>query len=56
MEYEIVITKREKNPDYTPCHSPYEKEKPQYLSTRDLFTVLTEEEFKAIKKAVLEVM
>lgn len=58
MEYEIVITKRQKNPEYSPCRDPYDRrpEQDPYLFSQDLRTVLTEEEFKAVKKACLEVM
>lgn len=58
MEYEIVITKREKNPNYTPKkpYEHYQEEVEFYLSQKVLSVVATEEEFKAIKKACLEVM
>lgn len=54
MEYEITILKREPNPNYMPerpCNYPGNE---QYISARQLSTVLTEEEFKKIRDAVLK--
>ena len=58
MEYQIVITKREKNPAFEPNKTYYHhNEMPlEYLEWKCLTTVLSEEEFKAVKKACLEVM
>lgn len=56
-EYEMVITKREKNPEFKPGKVYYNEreQEPQFLSTKELHTVLTETEFQAVKKSVLEV-
>lgn len=58
MIYEITITKREENPDFKPGKTYYSEREcePQFLSTKELHTVLTETEFMAVKKACLEVM
>lgn len=66
MEYKITITKREENPKYdfeqvkkyadrmygTRDFDPATME--EYIECNALVVNLTEEEFKAIKKAVLE--
>lgn len=50
-EYEMVITKREKNPDYKEGPRHYSDcEKPKYLSVKELLTTLTEAQFEAVKK------
>lgn len=67
MKYQITITKLEENNDYEAEMAEW-KEKEKYnfnkpmlkapkhsVLTRCLETVLTEEEFNAIKKSVLEV-
>jgi hypothetical protein len=61
MEYKITIEKREPNPEYKPpknISDVYSQryDIPQFIHEKQLDTVLTEEEFKAIKKAVLEIM
>lgn len=55
--YRITITKFEPNPKYDPCYRSNigYQELPE-IEGNVLQTVLTDEEFKAIKKAVLEVM
>jgi hypothetical protein len=56
-EYEIVITKRLINPEFVAGPRPYyEKEIPMYLGSKELHVTLKEEEFKAVKRACLEVM
>lgn len=54
-EYEMVITKREKNPDYKegPRHYSY-PEQQMYIGVKELMTTLTEAQFKAVKKSVFE--
>lgn len=61
-EYVITVCKREKNPEYDPKkdydpinYRNYPAPLP-YLEYRELYVVLTEDEFKAVKKACLEVM
>jgi len=55
-EYEMVITKREKNPEYREGARHYgDPEQQRYLGVKELVTTLTEAEFKAVKKSVLEV-
>lgn len=59
--YEIKIVKRVKNLDWKPEEriDPYYPNRPmpsEYIEERYLETVVTDEEFKAIKKAVLEII
>lgn len=66
--YKIYITKEEDNPNYEFEHkewaernkwgnNSFEKEYPKpYTTKKFLDTVLTDEEFAQIKKAVLEIM
>lgn len=57
MEYELTVRKLEKNPEYNKPRMHYEKEEPMYLHNEQLLQVcLKEEEFVAIKKAVIEVI
>lgn len=58
MMYRITITKFEPNLNYT-AKGPFYgggPQEPAELESKFLETVLTDEEFKAIKKSVLEVM
>ena len=65
--YEIMITKLVENPNFETQQQEYEKRSRGYASmtealpekfhrVKQLETTLTDEEFAAIKKAVLEVM
>lgn len=64
MEYQIVVTKREENPNYKELQcdgTAYrddrnENEREFYIDHKVLTTVVSESEFAAIKKACLEVM
>lgn len=60
MNYKLNIARFEKNPKWCPQINPYEsrrQEEPEYLVNEEALTVtLTEEEFVAIKKAVIEVI
>lgn len=59
MEYRLTVNKYELNPKYSPAQYPYsrEQEQSQYLVNQDILIVsLTEEEFVAIKKAVIEII
>lgn len=56
--YRITITKFEPNPKYEPKGLFYGggPQEPAELESKSLETVLTDEEFKIIKKSVLEVI
>lgn len=54
MEYQLNITKRVPNPDYQEKRSPYDPESMRYLATTELLVTISEEQFEAIRKAVLE--
>lgn len=57
MEYRLIVTKQEKNPEYTPKYSPYQPEKQEFLVNQTaLEVILNEEEFNAVKKAVIGVI
>lgn len=57
MEYKLTIIRQEKNPNWTPCLSPYQKEENQYsICDQILEVVLNEQEFQAVKKGVIEVI
>lgn len=60
MNYEIKITKREPNPDYKPPKTAQQIYRESYDIPRELIhevlsIEITEEQYKAIKKAALEV-
>lgn len=63
--YEIIITKLDKNENYADERRlPYEPYTPQYeaelnmrfIKKKQLHTIITEQEFNAIKKGCLEIM
>ena len=59
MNYKLTVIRYESNPKYSPCSDPYYKrqEEPEFLTNETALTVtLKEEEFIAIKKAVIEVI
>lgn len=57
MEYKLIINRFEKNPNYKAKRDPYRKAEPEYLEHKQaLEVILTEEEFLAVKKAVIEVI
>lgn len=58
MEYILNIYRKENNPNYSPKSQPYgREEQSEYLINELALTViLKEEEFIAIKKAVIEVI
>jgi hypothetical protein len=59
MEYQLTIMKQERNPKWSPMRDPYSgrAEEPEWLVYNTALTVLlNEEEFVAIKKAVIEVI
>jgi hypothetical protein len=61
--YKLTVTKQEDNPDYDPNYrrgysDSYEEElnkKPRFISTTHLEVTLTDDEYEAIKKAVLSI-
>lgn len=59
MEYKLTVIKQECNPKYSPCRDQYDRrpEEPEFLINETMLIVnLKEEEFVAIKKAVIEVI
>lgn len=59
MEYMLVVTKMEKNPKWQQCRPQYsrEPEEPEFLTNHQVLNVcLSETEFTAVKKAVIEVI
>ena len=56
MEYEIRIIKREKNPDFEPNNSGFYTSPPEFLQYHELSFTADEVQFKAIRKAALEVL
>lgn len=58
MTYKLTIVKYEKNPKYSPKQTSYNySEQPEFLTYEEaLIVTLTDEEFSAIKKAVIEVI
>lgn len=60
MEYKLTVLKLERNPKYSPKQDQFyshKSEEPEYLTCNEMLIVtLTEEEFVAIKKAVIEVI
>ena len=60
MTYKLIVTEETLNPEYKTL-SPYdvlpsEWEKSRFLSRQVVEIELTDEQFKAVKKAVVEVM
>lgn len=57
--YKLTVTKQEENPKYDPKYKPmygYNEEIPQkYIEKTHLEVTLTDEEYEAIKKAVLSI-
>lgn len=57
-EYQIIITKRQKNPDYKEEDDPFYTKQftspPRYIDSESLRVDVTTEQFEAIRKAVLE--
>lgn len=59
IRYRLSVTMTRDNPKYSPCGAgtrAYGPEEPQFTEERSLEVVLTEAEFQAVKKAVVEVM
>ena len=59
MEYKLQVTKIDKNPKWTPQRDAYDRrpEEPEYLTYQEcLMVTLTDQEFKTVKKAVIEVI
>ena len=56
MEYVLTIEKREPNPEYKPQQMFNRSEIPPFIERKEMYVALTEAEFQAVKKAVLEVM
>ena len=54
MEYQLTILKRELNPEYQEKRHSYQTEQDRFLSERRLEVTVTQEQFEAIRKAVLD--
>ena len=52
--FRLEITRMIPNPKYAPTQSPYGREEQEYLHTTALTVLVSQEQFEAIRKAVLE--
>lgn len=59
MIYLLTVVKQERNPKYSPCQDAYSRknEEKEFIINEELLKVaLSEEEFKQIKKSMIEVV